>query len=122
VPAFPAGVVAPAAGTAKLAAPAEGVVDKVVLSGKNGGPAARTLKSATTIWASFRFAAVPKGALKLTWYKTVKGKRSSLGSTTKSPAKKVGSYLKLGGKLNGTFTAVLSRKGKVIAQGSVKAV
>jgi PKD repeat protein len=122
VPAFPAGVVAPAAGTAKLAAPAEGVVDKVVLSGKNGGPAARTLKSATTIWASFRFAAVPKGALKLTWYKTVKGKRSSLGSTTKSPAKKVGSYLKLDGKLNGTFTAVLSRKGKVIAQGSVKAV
>jgi hypothetical protein len=120
-PGFAANVVASASGTAKLAAPVEGVVDKVVLSGRNGGPAARTLKAATTIWASFRFAAVPKGALKLTWYRTDKGKRVALGSTTKSPAKKVGSYLKLGGTLRGTFTAVLSRKGKVIAQGSVKA-
>jgi hypothetical protein len=120
-PAFAANVVAPASGTAKLAAPAEGVVDRVVISGRNGGPSARTLKRATTIWASFHFAAVPKGTLKLTWYKTVKGKRVRLGATGKSPGKKVGSYLRLGGTLHGTFTAVLSRKGKVIAQGSVKA-
>jgi hypothetical protein len=122
VPSFPAGVVQAAGrNSIKLAAPVEGVVDKVVLSGRNGGPAARTLKAATTIWVSFRFAAVPKGALKLTWYRTDKGKRVALGSTTKSPANKVGSYLKLGGTLRGTFTAVLSRKGTIIAQGSVKA-
>jgi PKD repeat protein len=122
VPGFPATVVLPASRTANLAAPAEGVVDRVVLSGKNGGPSARTLKGAKTIWVSFRFAAVPKGALKLTWYrKGKKGKRVALGSTTKNSGKKVGSYLKLGGTLHGTFTAVLSRKGKVIAQGSVKA-
>jgi hypothetical protein len=97
------------------------VVDKVVISGRNGGPSARTLKRATTIWASFHFAAVPKGTLKLTWYRTVKGKRVRLGATSKSPGEKVGSYFRLGGTLHGTFTAVLSRKGKVIAQGSVKA-
>ena len=120
-PAFAANVVTPAAGSAKLAAPAEGVVDKVVLSGRNGGPSTRTLKRATTIWASFHFAAVPKGALKLTWYKTVKGKRVRLGAATESPGKKVGSYLRPGGLLHGMFTAVLTRKGKVIAQGSVRA-
>ena len=44
-PGFPANVVAPASGSAKLAAPVEGVVDKVVISGRNGGPSARTLKA-----------------------------------------------------------------------------
>jgi hypothetical protein len=122
LPSFPATQVKPAGRDAKLAAPAEGVVDLVVLSGAKNGPPARTLRNATTIWASFRFAAVPRGSLTLTWYRTVKGKKQNLGSTRKASAKKVASYLRLGGTLRGTFTAVLTRKGKVIARGSVKAL
>jgi hypothetical protein len=121
-PSFPASQVTPASRTSKLAAPIEGVVSTITLSGTNGGPAARTLRGASTIWVSFRFAAVSRGSLKLTWYRRVKGKRSALGSTTKSPGRKVGSYLRLGGTLLGTFTAVLTRKGKVIAQGSIRAL
>ena len=122
VPSFPATVVQGAGREVKLAAPIEGVVDKVVLSGKNNGPSARTLRNATTIWVSFRFVAKPKGKLTLTWYRTPKkGKKVKLGTTSKSPAAKVGSYLALGGVLRGTFTAVLARNGKIIAQGSVKA-
>ena len=120
-PPFAANQVTPAARDAALAAPAEGVVDLVSMSGAKSGPAARTLRNARTIWASFRFAAVPKGTLKLTWYRTVKGKKSRLGATSKSPSQKVASYLRLRGVLRGTFTAVLSRKGVVIAQGTVKA-
>jgi hypothetical protein len=122
VPSFPATQVKPAGRDAKLAAPAEGVVDLVALSGANNGPPARTLRNATTIWASFRFAAVPRGSLTLTWYRTVNGKKQNLGSTTKAAARKVASYLRLGGTLHGRFTAVLARKGKVIAQGSVEAL
>ena len=120
-PPFLATQVTPAARDARLKAPPEGVVGTVALSGRNNGPAARTLRNASTIWATFRFAAVPKGALKLTWYRAKNGKRHKIGSTTKSASKKVVSYLRLGGTLHGTFTAVLTRKGKVIAQGSVKA-
>ena len=63
------------------------------MSGARNGTAARTLTGAKTIWASFHFAAKPKGKLTLTWYKLGK-KRVRLGATSKDPATKVVSYIK----------------------------
>jgi hypothetical protein len=123
LPSFPATQVKPAAQDARLAAPPEGVVDLVALSGRFNGPATRTLRNINTVWATFRFVAVPKGNLKVTWYlkSKGKGKRQRLGSATKSPGVKVASFIQLGGR-RGKVTAVISRKGVVIAQGSVKVV
>jgi hypothetical protein len=105
---------------AKLAAPASGVVDVAFLSGARNGTAARTLTGARTIWASFHFAAKPKGKVTLTWYRLGK-KRVRIGSTSKDVATKVVSYLRIGRTFVGTYQAVLSRKGVVIARASVKA-
>jgi hypothetical protein len=105
--------------TAAITAPASGVVDVAFLSGARSGTAARTLTGAKTIWASFHFAAKPKGTLKLTWYKVGK-KRKRIGATSKSSATKIVSYLRIGGVFTGTYQAELSRKGVVIARVSVK--
>jgi hypothetical protein len=118
-PSFPATQVKPAGRDAKLAAPVTGVVDNVALSGKLNGPATGTLRNLNTVYATFHFAAVPRGKLTVSWFLTVKGKRTRLGSASKSPAVKVGSFALLGGK-RGKVTAVISRKGVVIAQASVK--
>jgi hypothetical protein len=121
LPGLPATQVKPASRDVKLTAPSSGVVDVSVLSGVKNGPAASTLKNVDTIWASFHFAAVPKGALKLTWYLTPKsGKRQNLGTVTKSATAKVVSFIRLGGR-RGKVTAVIARKGVVIAQRSVNA-
>jgi hypothetical protein len=104
---------------AKLAAPASGVVDTAFMSGQRNGTSARTLTGTKTIWASFHFAARAKGKLTMTWYKLGK-KRVRLGSTTKDPSTKVVSYIRSGVDFKGTYQAVLSRKGVVVAQVSVK--
>ncbi|MDP9255903.1 MAG: PKD domain-containing protein, partial [Actinomycetota bacterium] len=117
-PSFPASQVRPAGRDAKLAAPVTGVIDTVALSGKLNGPATGTLRNLNTVYAAFHFAAVPKGKLTVSWFLTVKGKRTALGSASKSPGVKVGSFAQLGGK-RGKVTAVISRKGIVIAQASV---
>jgi hypothetical protein len=109
-----------AARDASLAAPVSGVVDVAFLSGARSGTAARTLTGATTIWASFHFAAKPKGTLTLTWYRVGK-KAVRIGSTRKSVATKIVSYLRIGKTFAGTYQAVLSRKGVVIARASVNA-
>ena len=106
--------------TASLAAPASGVVDVAFLSGARNGTAARTLTGASTIWASFHFAAKPKGKLTLTWYRIGK-KRVRLGATSKDSAVKVVSYLRNAKPFVGRYQAVLSRKGVVIARASVRA-
>jgi PKD domain len=106
--------------TASIAAPAEGVVDIGFLSGARNGTAARTLTGVKTIWANFHFAAKPKGTLTLTWYRVGK-KHVRIGSTKKSSAVKIVSFLRIGGTFSGTYQAVLSRKGVVIARASVKA-
>ena len=106
--------------TASIAAPASGVVDAGFLSGARSGTAARTLTGATTIWANFHFVAKPKGNVTLTWYKIGK-KRIRIGSTSKPSALKIVSFLRLGGTFAGTYQAVLSRKGVVIARASVRA-
>jgi PKD domain len=106
--------------TASIAAPAEGVVDVGFLSGARNGTAARTLTGVKTIWANFHFAAKPKGTLTLTWYKIGK-KRVRIGATKKGSAVKIVSFLRVGGTFSGTYQAVLSRKGVVIARASVKA-
>ena len=80
----------------------------------------RTLTGATTIWASFHFAAKPKGKLLLTWYRLGK-KRVRLGATSKDSAVKVVSYLRSAQPFVGTYQAVLTRKGVVIARATVKA-
>jgi hypothetical protein len=105
--------------TANLAAPASGVVDVAFLSGARSGTAARTLTGVKTIWANFHFVAKPKGTVKLTWYKLGK-KHVRIGSTSKSSAARIVSFLSLGGTFSGTYQAVLSRKGVVIARASVK--
>ena len=121
LPSFPATQVKPAGRTAKLAAPATGVVDVSVLSGVKNGPSTASLSNVDTIWASFHFAAVPKGKLKLTWYITPKGKkRVSLAAATKNPSAKVVGFIKLNGR-RGKITAVISRKGVPIAQRSLTA-
>jgi hypothetical protein len=112
--------VQPSARDVRLAAPASGVVDVAFLSGARNGTAARTLTGATTIWASFHFAAKPKGKLLLTWYRLGK-KRVRLGATSKDSAVKVVSYLRSAQPFVGTYQAVLTRKGVVIARATVKA-
>ena len=106
--------------SAKLAAPASGVVDVAFLSGARNGTAARTLTGARRIWASFHFASRPKGTLTLTWYHLTRKKHIRIGSTRKSSATKVVSYLSIGKVFAGTYQAVLRRKGVVIARVSVK--
>ena len=102
-------------------APASGVVDVAFLSGARNGTAARTLTGASTIWASFHFAAKPKGKLTLTWYRIGK-KRVRLGATSKDSAVKVVSYLRIAqDRSSARYQAVLSRKGVVIARASVRA-
>jgi hypothetical protein len=105
--------------TASITAPASGVVDVAFLSGARSGTAARTLTGVRTIWASFHFVAKPKGALTLTWYKIGK-KRVRIGATSKSSAARIVSFLRIGGVFSGSYQAVLSRKGVVIARASVK--
>jgi hypothetical protein len=109
-----------ASSTAKLSAPREGVVDVAFLSGTRRGKAAHTLRNAHAVWASYHFAAVPKGKLTLTWYRTVKGKRIKQLSTSLKPRATVTGSLPLHGR-RGPITAVLARAGKVIAQASVTA-
>jgi hypothetical protein len=105
---------------AKLAAPAEGVVDVAALSRTRTGKAARTLSGATALWARFHFAAVPKGKqLSLTWYRTVKGKRVNLRTVSRKPASSVRDSLAVRG-VHGTITVVLARAGKVIFQNAVR--
>ncbi len=59
---------------AKLAAPPEGVVDVKKLSATRTGKAVRTIRASRGLFASFHFAALPKGGtLKLTWYRTLQG-------------------------------------------------
>ena len=61
---------------AKLAAPPEGVVDVKKLSATRTGRAVRTIRSSRGVFASFHFAALPKGGtLKLTWYRTTRARR-----------------------------------------------
>ena len=106
---------------ATLAAPAEGVVDVKKLSATRTGKAVRTVRASRSLFASFHFAALPKGGtLKLTWYRTYKGRKTTLKSATRKPVAKVTDSLALRGR-RGTITAVLTRSGKIIAQGSVKA-
>jgi hypothetical protein len=105
---------------AKLAAPAEGVVDVKKLSATRTGKPVRTLRASRSVFASFHFAVLPKGTLRLTWYRTYKGKKTTLKSATRKPVAKVADSLALRGR-QGTITAVLTRSGKIIAQGSVKA-
>ena len=121
VPSAPPTQVKPASLTAGLAAPPEGVVDVAILSGARNGPAARTLTGATAIWASFHFAALPKGksALRLTWYRLGKT-RTRMRAITMRAAAHVVDHLRPGKSLAGTYEAVLTRKGLVIAQISVR--
>ena len=109
-----------AARDARLAAPASGVVDIAFLSGARNATAARTLTRATTIWASFHFAAVPKGKLTLTWYRLGK-KRLRIGATSKDSVVKLVSYVRSSTPFAGTYQAVLSRRGVAIARVSVRA-
>lgn len=106
--------------SAKLAAPPEGVVDVTKLSATRAGKAVRTIRVSRSLFASFHFAAIPKGALKLTWYRTSKGKRTILRSVTRKPVARITDSLALRGR-RGTIAAVLTRSGKIIVQGSVKA-
>ena len=115
-----ASFVKPATLAARLAAPPEGVVDVKKLSATRSGKAVRTIGARRSLWASFHFAARPTGALRLTWYRTYKGKRTTLKAASRKPVATVTDSLALRGR-RGTITAVLSRSGKIIAQGSVKA-
>ncbi len=104
-----------------LAAPAEGVVDVKKLSATRTGKAVRTIRASRSLFASFHFAALPKGgALKLTWYRTYKGKKTTLKSASRKRVAKVTDSLALRGR-RGTISAVLTRSGKIVAQTSVKA-
>jgi hypothetical protein len=107
--------------TAKLPAPAEGVVDVKKLAATRAGKAARTVLASRSLFASFHFAALPRsGTLKLTWYRTYKGRKTTLKSATRKRVGTVTDSLALRGR-RGTISVVLTRSGKIIAQGSVKA-
>jgi hypothetical protein len=104
-----------------LAPPSEGVVDVVALSRTRSGKALHTARGARTLWARFHFAAVPKPTVKvkITWYRTYKGKRTTLAKLLKTPAASVSSSVALRGR-KGTITAVLTRGGKIIVQSAAR--
>ena len=94
-----------AARAAKLAAPVEGVADVATLRRAGGSVSAR-----------FHFAALPRaGALTLSWYRTAGGMRVRVAMAAKTRGATIAGSLPLRGR-RGTFTAVLARAGKVIAQ------
>jgi hypothetical protein len=102
-------VIQPATLNAILAAPAEGVVDTVKLGRTRAGETVR-----------FHFAALPKaGKLTLTWYRLVKGKRARVTSASKARKATITGSLSLSHR-HGSFTVVLARAGKVVAQGAFK--
>ncbi len=103
VPAAP--IVKGTARGAKLAAPVEGVADVVKLGRVRGAVSAR-----------FHFSALPRaGALTLAWYRTAGGMRTRVAVAAKTRGVTIAGSLPLLGR-RGTFTAVLARAGKVIAQ------
>ncbi len=59
-------VLIPAVSTVVLPAPKEGVVERAFISSLQRGPAATTLRNKTRLFATFRFAALPKGSRKIT--------------------------------------------------------
>ena len=111
--------VKPATQDARLAAPREGVVDSAWMSSTRGGAPSLTLIRATKLWATFHFAAQPQGKVKVTWYKLGK-KRKAIGTALKARATKVASSLGPG-TFSGRYLAVLSYKGVVVAEVSVRA-
>jgi hypothetical protein len=59
-------VLVPVVRTIVLPAPKEGVVERAYISALQRGPAATTLRDKARIYATFRFAALPKGSRKIT--------------------------------------------------------
>ncbi|MDX6540837.1 MAG: hypothetical protein QOI71_2447 [Gaiellales bacterium] len=112
--------VQPAAFDVVLAAPPEGVVDISALSRARGGKALHSVHGARTLWVRFHFAAVPAGTLKITWYRTFKGRRTTLVRLQRRATANVSASVALGGR-TGTITAILTRGGKVIAQSGARA-
>jgi PKD domain len=104
---------------ARLAAPKEGVVDKAWASSTRGGPPALTLVRARNLWATFHFAALPQGKVKVSWFKLGK-KRKSFGFALKARAPKIAGSIGSTAAFSGRYLAVLSYKGVVVAQVSVR--
>lgn len=104
-----------------LAPPSEGVVDVVALSRSRSGTALHTAHGAPTLWARFHFAAVPKPTVrvKITWYRTYKGRRTTLAKILARPSATVRGSVALHGR-KGTVTAVLTRGGKIVAQSAAR--
>ncbi|HEY3614434.1 MAG TPA: PKD domain-containing protein, partial [Gaiellales bacterium] len=113
--------VAGAAFDVLLAPPSEGVVDVVALSSARGGKALHSAHGPRSLWARFHFAAVPKATvkLKITWYRTYRGKRTTLAKVLKTPTTTVTSSVALHGR-KGTISAVLTRGGKIVVQSSAR--
>jgi hypothetical protein len=59
-------VLVPVVRTITLPAPVEGVVERAYVSSLQRGPAATTLRGKDRIYATFRFAALPKGSRRIT--------------------------------------------------------
>jgi hypothetical protein len=105
----------------QLAAPPEGVVDKAYISGQpNGPPAVRLPGKRSQMSAHFHFAALPRGAGRLTatWF-APGGK--SVGTVDKPRTANVVSTLKSGAPLTkGTWRCVLSFHNVTVKQLSIR--
>jgi hypothetical protein len=89
------------------------------MAGGTNGPPTLTLHGIKKMSAHFHFATLPKGQVVVTWYKLGK-KRKRLTANNKAPRATIVAYLGPD-TFAGTYQAVLTRKGVVVAKTSVKA-
>jgi hypothetical protein len=121
-PATPPGQAAlvAAQGAVTLTAPREGVVETRFVSALQNGPPARTLRGASRIYATFRFAALPRPSRGLTTRWTGPGGIRT-PATGKPRRRVVSSFVSLrGGLPAGTWRCEIRAGGTLVAVASVR--
>jgi hypothetical protein len=110
----------PVTRTLTLPAPPEGVAEAAFISALQNGPPARTLRKKSRIFATFRFAALPKGNRGITTRWLPPG-RSALAADGKPRRRVVTSFISSSGGLpTGLWRCELRVDGKVVAVAKVR--
>ncbi len=110
---------APAAATARLRAPREGVVDDYVISSSRGGPDGVSFRRARRLFVRFHFATLPRAGAVIRLHLT--GPKGFKATKVLNRRATVGSDLRNRGKLlpKGHWRFVLRADGRVVKRASV---
>jgi WD40-like Beta Propeller Repeat len=103
-----------------IAAPPEGVTEAAFISALQRGPAASTLRNKSRIFATFRFAALPKGSRRITTRWIPPG-RGPLAADGKPRRRTVTSFISSSGGLpTGIWRCEIRAGGKLVAVAKVR--